>query len=33
VVNSGDEVEINLIPAGAIIKDPVLSAREGRYVE
>jgi hypothetical protein len=33
VVNRGDEVEIYLIPAGAIIRDPVLSAREGRYVE
>ena len=33
VVDRGDEVEINLIPAGAIIKDPILSAKEGRYVE
>ena len=33
VVNRGDEVEINLIPAGAIIRDPILSARERTYVE
>lgn len=33
VVNRGDEVVVNLIPAGVIIKDPLLSAKEGRYVE
>ncbi|MEM4303948.1 MAG: hypothetical protein QXQ70_08660 [Candidatus Caldarchaeum sp.] len=33
VVNRGDEVVINLIPAYVIIRDPVLSSREGRYVE
>ncbi|MDW8360190.1 MAG: hypothetical protein RMK31_06365 [Candidatus Caldarchaeum sp.] len=33
VVNRGDEVVINLIPASVIIRDPGLSARERTYVE
>ncbi|MEM4303069.1 MAG: hypothetical protein QW470_07550 [Candidatus Caldarchaeum sp.] len=33
VVNRGDEVQIMLIPANVIIKDPILSAREGKVIE